>query len=1727
MAVALLGQAGVASLESWPGRVGGAGGGLLAARQRRPAPPPVHAGSVDPRAAAAIAEPLPLPLPRPPAPPVATAAAAPTVPYQLSASTRELLARRRAAQAASAQGAVAAAELPRPGGQAEQEASAQSCGTFFRFWHDEKRFKGSGSDSLVQAALLAAGGRRTGGHAKEDPSHGPLGWQRLGAWDVLWSPSSTALQVSFTMSAASLPWILKPLIGLLSDCVPLCGYRRKSYLVAAGLTGKGLQLVRQSEALAAVFRRQAQALEYCKERARKAAAVAAEGAKGGAGPTAGGRVGQRRPDPNEPRPFVVAQRYVPDPLLINGRKFGLRLWVVALGPDPLRAYLHRNGLVLFATEPYDHAEAGGGGAGSGMYGSMYGTGHVTNYAQNVDGEVWGLRQLREHLGAERYRLLYRRILASAALTLAAALPARLRGMTKRAMILAVRCTIDDPEETAAQQQLQRQAMEAQQEAAEGGAAVGAPQQDAAHAGGGGDGSGGFTAPVDAAAAAAAAFGSCFAGAAAGLGSGPAAAARAGVGQAPSPGVQGSGRAPTPAPAESHRHQVRRLPPTYHQQLQQQHQQWQQQQQQQQLPCADRGVDGSGAWGSMLTAQNSSGAAAGVGGATSMEGSEEDELQMLWDQHGLEGGGASAAGAATGPAAGEVAALGLGAAPDWGRRPEQCRALLPDSLLQQQWNQDAQQLQVLQHLPPPLTEDMTDAAASTDGAAAAAPRGPRPSTPVLLATSARLLQESQRLCAWPAEGTYPAAEAAQEHGSGGPRPRAGGRENHKREQMEQRDGAEGGQHAWAGPEPEHHPASGATAVSGGGAGVSAGSRASRRKSGGCYSHPQPYPRPHVRPAMGVAEVLGASAADDDGSGGGSAKRGRTALPEAALRLAARTPAEVAELVAGMGAGAAAGGGAAWPLPYTTPDAYRGLENGGAWVPAPLLLMRQPPPQQQPAPHSEAAALSAVLQRQAPASASAAAGGGGGGGSYTAGDVLRSLESLARSRAQSQAPPQAHFEQQQQQQQNRQQEEQQQLMLQQLRAAEGEAPAGPVGWDSPAAPRPALGAVRAGGLGGPWAVPPSYTGPQGESGFSLTSAAPTAVAHSWGQVLHHQQLQQQQAAYQQQQQQQTILQQQQQQQGSLPPSAFALSPGAELGGDTWRLLNRMLDGAGGDGGGEGGLGQGGDGGATGGSAPLGTAGSGDAACWASEAYPTAPQAPGHWAPPPTPQQQQQRQQQPLHVEQLQQQQQQLQAQQGLQGPQRAASLQGPWPPCGLTAQQAAGHAHSLGLGPGPAAGPLQLTGRASAPLPAGDGICAAPELGPQGPFSAASLRNDGGSWSALPSPPAPPQTGALAAAAPPEAWMAAPPAPTPFARDAVWGGQGGGPAGADVSYGSASPPYAQPYGPQYSMPYGWQGPPPPSCGPFGGGGGGVTTAPSAPAAATALASGAGAAAAVLPLPFLSAISSDLPPPPSGAGGTSALAAASLADLLDSWMAAAVAEPGGGGGAERPRGQQEVARVAVGGGGGGSEVWGGARVKSEAGGGGLAAGAVVWRDVAMDEGGAREGERGATAKAEAEAEEAEEEEAGELGLGPDAGMQELESMGGEAEEAWAAAAAAAASTVPEAAGEAGGPVGAPGAPWQALAGRAAAVAPSPTVGNGSAARPAVARTGSSPAAAAAVLAAGRDVWEESPFSYWQPGGGGPVAARPAPLQLPVLGSLSDLLMAEGEAEEAAAGAAAGARM
>ena len=49
----------------------------------------------------------------------------------------------------------------------------------------------------------------------------------------------TAVQVAGYLTILNLPWIIKPVYGIISDFLPLFGYRRKAYLVLANAGAAG------------------------------------------------------------------------------------------------------------------------------------------------------------------------------------------------------------------------------------------------------------------------------------------------------------------------------------------------------------------------------------------------------------------------------------------------------------------------------------------------------------------------------------------------------------------------------------------------------------------------------------------------------------------------------------------------------------------------------------------------------------------------------------------------------------------------------------------------------------------------------------------------------------------------------------------------------------------------------------------------------------------------------------------------------------------------------------------------------------------------------------------------------------------------------------------------------------------------------------------------------------------------------------------------------------------------------------------------------------------------------------------------------------------------------------------------------------------------------------------------------------------------------------------------
>jgi len=103
-----------------------------------------------------------------------------------------------------------------------------------------------------------------------------------------------------------------------------------------------------------------------------------------------------------PNEKTVVCKYVSNPLLINGHKFDLRIYVLVTCIDPLRIYIYNEGLARFASEPYDSSK----NAMKNLYQ------HLTNYSINKKSETftqnksvldrdhgnkWSMSALQSHL----------------------------------------------------------------------------------------------------------------------------------------------------------------------------------------------------------------------------------------------------------------------------------------------------------------------------------------------------------------------------------------------------------------------------------------------------------------------------------------------------------------------------------------------------------------------------------------------------------------------------------------------------------------------------------------------------------------------------------------------------------------------------------------------------------------------------------------------------------------------------------------------------------------------------------------------------------------------------------------------------------------------------------------------------------------------------------------------------------------------------------------------------------------------------------------------------------------------------------------------------------------------------------------------------------------------------------------------------------------------------------
>ena len=112
--------------------------------------------------------------------------------------------------------------------------------------------------------------------------------------------------------------------------------------------------------------------------------------------------------PHKEKQFVVSE-YIASPLLFNGFKFDLRIYVAITSVNPLRLYIYEDGLTRFATCKYTDGASGGGSKKADKFK------HLTNFSinkKNVNfvktneddedgtGSKWSLTALKNALRAQ-------------------------------------------------------------------------------------------------------------------------------------------------------------------------------------------------------------------------------------------------------------------------------------------------------------------------------------------------------------------------------------------------------------------------------------------------------------------------------------------------------------------------------------------------------------------------------------------------------------------------------------------------------------------------------------------------------------------------------------------------------------------------------------------------------------------------------------------------------------------------------------------------------------------------------------------------------------------------------------------------------------------------------------------------------------------------------------------------------------------------------------------------------------------------------------------------------------------------------------------------------------------------------------------------------------------------------------------------------------------------------
>lgn len=76
---------------------------------------------------------------------------------------------------------------------------------------------------------------------------------------------------------------------------------------------------------------------------------------------------------------MLVQEYIKNPLLIDGLKFDLRIYVLITSVDPLKLFIYKDGLVRFASEKYEEPTS------KNLKNTFK---HLTNYAINKESDTF-------------------------------------------------------------------------------------------------------------------------------------------------------------------------------------------------------------------------------------------------------------------------------------------------------------------------------------------------------------------------------------------------------------------------------------------------------------------------------------------------------------------------------------------------------------------------------------------------------------------------------------------------------------------------------------------------------------------------------------------------------------------------------------------------------------------------------------------------------------------------------------------------------------------------------------------------------------------------------------------------------------------------------------------------------------------------------------------------------------------------------------------------------------------------------------------------------------------------------------------------------------------------------------------------------------------------------------------------------------------------------------------